>query len=878
MRSPAPAALLVFFRTLIAALLLLAAGVANAQTVLTLVNGIGSPNSVAVDSSGNVYVTDAENNTVKKITVTGGCSTDCVITTLGSGVIFGSLSGVAVDSSGNVYVADRGDNMGIAAAVYQIVVTGGCTTNCTVNQLGSGFSAPSGVAVDSSGNVYVADSGNNAVYQIAVTGGCTTDCVVTTLGSGFGTPSGVAVDSSGNVYVADSGNSAVYQIAVTGGCTTNCMVISLDPVGSPTGVVLDSSGNVYVADRGNGTVEKITVTGGCTTNCTVTQLGSGFSAPGGVALDASGNVYVADLGSSAVYKIAVTGGCTTNCTVTQLGSGFWQPQGVAVDSSGNVYVADNWSNAIKKITVTGGCTTDCVVTTLGSGFSVPNGVAVDANGNVYVADTYNMAVKKITVTGGCTTNCTVTTLGSGFFFPRGVAVDSSGNVYVVDTYYYAKKITVTGGCTTNCTVTQQGGAFSQPYGVAVDSSGNIFVADNSDDAIKEILWLPPTVTAVTPTTGAIAGGTSVTITGTHLTGATEVMFGSHSATNYSIVNDSSITVTAPAGSAGPVDVTVTTAVGTSATSASDQFTYIAPPTVTGVSPASGASSGGTSVTITGTHFTGASAVMFGANNATSFTVNSASSISATAPAGTGTVDVTVLTPDGTSATSASDRFTYKSVGTCGSGAGVAHVIKPTANLCAIGSASSVIEGATNWSWTCTGTYSQASCTAPFQPTPGNTNSGAIAVTGANGWTIQSASFVAPPAIAGPVPAGTTFPYGLTSLTLTGGVVGSQATVTITYASPLQANAVYYKYNPNTSTWSVFPNAVISGNTVTLTLTDGGVGDDDSAANGVIVDPGGLGFPPSGASAAVPTLSQWGMILLTFIIMSAGLYQVRRRHG
>nr|WP_246670128.1 IPT/TIG domain-containing protein [Bradyrhizobium stylosanthis] len=169
----------------------------------------------------------------------------------------------------------------------------------------------------------------------------------------------------------------------------------------------------------------------------------------------------------------------------------------------------------------------------------------------------------------------------------------------------------------------------------------------------------PTVTSISPNGGPLAGGTSVTITGTNFTGATAVNFGGTTAGGFSVVNATTITVTSPAGT-GTVDVKVTTPGGTSATSAADQFTYAATPTVTSVSPNAGPTTGGTSVTITGTAFSGATAVKFGTVTATGFTVNSATSITATSPpgAGAGTVDVTVTTPGGTSPTSASDQFSY----------------------------------------------------------------------------------------------------------------------------------------------------------------------------------------------------------------------------
>ncbi|WP_339959063.1 IPTL-CTERM sorting domain-containing protein [Delftia acidovorans] len=168
----------------------------------------------------------------------------------------------------------------------------------------------------------------------------------------------------------------------------------------------------------------------------------------------------------------------------------------------------------------------------------------------------------------------------------------------------------------------------------------------------------PTVTSVSPTAGPTAGGTSVVITGTNLSGATAVTFGATAATGFTVNSATQITATAPAGSPGTVDVRVTTTGGTSATGAADQFTYVSAPTVTSVSPTAGPTAGGTSVVITGTNLSGATAVTFGATAATGFTVNSATQITATAPAGTGTVDVRITTAGGTSATSAADQFTY----------------------------------------------------------------------------------------------------------------------------------------------------------------------------------------------------------------------------
>ena len=169
-----------------------------------------------------------------------------------------------------------------------------------------------------------------------------------------------------------------------------------------------------------------------------------------------------------------------------------------------------------------------------------------------------------------------------------------------------------------------------------------------------------TVTLVAPNSGPVAGGTSVTITGTNFTGATAVKFGAATAT-FAVNNAAHITATSPPGS-GVVDVTVTTAGGSSATRMADQFTYTGPPppapTVTVVAPNSGPAAGGTSVIITGTNLTAATAVKFGTVAATTYTVNSATQITATSPLGSGVVDLTVTTA-GAGGTSAADQFPYR---------------------------------------------------------------------------------------------------------------------------------------------------------------------------------------------------------------------------
>jgi hypothetical protein len=183
------------------------------------------------------------------------------------------------------------------------------------------------------------------------------------------------------------------------------------------------------------------------------------------------------------------------------------------------------------------------------------------------------------------------------------------------------------------------------------------LAANASDSI--IVAGVPTVTAVNPKAGPLGGGQTVTISGTHFTGATAVKFGTTNATSFTVENGSTNTAQTPAHAAGQVDVRVTTHGGTTAITAADHYTFEAAPTITGVSPRAGPLGGGQTVTITGTNFIGATAVKFGTTNATSFTVVNATTITAHTPAhAAGLVDVRVTTPSGTSAVVAADHYTF----------------------------------------------------------------------------------------------------------------------------------------------------------------------------------------------------------------------------
>jgi sugar lactone lactonase YvrE len=290
-----------------------------------------------VDSAGNVYVTEAGNRDVRKISPTG------LVTTLTTGRDgFGTPRGIAVDASGNLYVGDYSAHVVLKVTSGGTVSTYAGTRNLSGSTDGASTSAlfygASGVAIDSANHLYVADTLNNTVRKISPSG------VVTTLAgqagrtssvdgnatsARFEDPYAVAVDGSGNVYVADATDHSIRKITSTGTVSTFAgqggSYGSTDGAGSaarfkaPLGIAADSAGNVYVADTGNATVRKITAEGVVTTLAgSAGQSGSTdgaaamarFSSPYGVAVDGAGAVYVVE-SSAVVRKIAADGMVST---------------------------------------------------------------------------------------------------------------------------------------------------------------------------------------------------------------------------------------------------------------------------------------------------------------------------------------------------------------------------------------------------------------------------------------------------------------------------------------------------------------------------------------------------------------------------------------
>jgi autotransporter-associated beta strand protein len=382
------------------------------------------------------------------------------------------------------------------------------------------------------------------------------------------------------------------------------------------------------------TGNSVSLTTGTTANFTSGMSTDGIitSGAGGLTMSGGGTLI---LSAANTYTGATTvNGGTLQVDGSQPGSAVAVHTGATLDGAGTVGAT----------TSTGG--------TVSPGDSAPGILNVQGNASLDSASTFKPALNGMTTGTG----------GYGQLNVTGGTVNLGGSTLSASVNGFTP---ITGETFTIIKSTSPivGTFHGLPEGASLTISGFPFtISYANNDVVLTASSAAPTVTGISPTSGPAAGGTTVTITGTALTGATAVNFGTTAATGVTVVNDTTVTAVSPAGT-GVVDVTVTTPSGTSATSAADQFTYsaVAAPTVTGISPASGPAAGGTTVTITGTSFTGATAVNFGTTAATGVTVVNATTITAVSPAGTGVVNVTVTTPSGTSTTSAADQFTFLAV-------------------------------------------------------------------------------------------------------------------------------------------------------------------------------------------------------------------------
>lgn len=486
--------------------------------------------------------------------------------------------GMAVDSSGNYYFASFNQNrvFKVTSGTISVVAGSGAQGFSGDGVTGGAGNAdlyhPYGVAVDSSNNVYIADQYNCVIRKVDTTNTITT-IAGTPNSCGFsgdgskGTsaqlyyPQGVAVDTSGNLYIGDYQNCVVRKVILstdvistvagnhTCGYTGDGGTATSAELNTVNGVAADSAGNIFIADQGNCVVREVTKSSGKISTIAGNHT-CGFSGDGGVATSAEMNqvygiavnsagtvVTFADFYNQRIRQFTVGGnintvaGNGTACAGT-CGSGsaatsaeLYYPVGVAATSGGTYYIADNNNYVIDSFTVGGNLnivagnlspnveTLVNNVPATGVVLSYPFGLADDSSGNVYVADSHNFMVREAIKSSGLMTffagTGTYGFTGDGgaatsaeLSYDYGVAKDSSGNVYIADSNgnclvrevksgtisAYAGLVVST---STRCGSLGDGGAataaeLNQPYGVAVDSKGNVYIADYANHAVRKV--------------------------------------------------------------------------------------------------------------------------------------------------------------------------------------------------------------------------------------------------------------------------------------------------------------------------------------------------------------------------------------------------------
>lgn len=538
--------------------------------------------------------------------------------------------------------------------------------------------SPAGIAiVHGTGDLLVADRAHHRIVRITPGGD-----VWLLAGSGkpglvdgaggqaqFNEPRGIAIDEGRKlIYVADSGNHVIRSVTFDGVVKTIAGTGRPDDFKQPCGIAVDGAGTVYVADTGNSRIRQITAAGMVTTIAGDVHEGladgpagkAQFKQPEGITVAPDGALCIADTKNNVVRRLqngvvstfAGTGHggfVDGSATVAE----FKAPSGITCDEAGNLYVADTANHALRHIALNG-----TVMTLAGSGkagfadgslatalFREPAGIVFA--GALYVADGGNDAVRRIDAavtissidprSGAAAGGTQVHLFGAGFV-PGATTVTFGSTPATAVTYITSTELLVTapalGAGVFDVTVTTSGGSATLASAYATAP--------------------PPTIAAIAPRKGSIAGGAVVTITGANFSAASIVKFGSTAASSVNVASANALKAITPASAAGIVDVSITTSAGTATQPGA--FTYFAPPLITSFTPVEG--SAGTVVTIRGANFDpdpSGDQVLFGSLAAAVSTATAAQLV-VTVPTGATTGRISVVTAGGT-ATSSSDFST-----------------------------------------------------------------------------------------------------------------------------------------------------------------------------------------------------------------------------
>jgi len=412
-----------------------------AQSVVPTATQLYYPYRVAVDASGNVYISDTDANEVLKESPSQGVYTETVIVPASGGL--SSPFGIAVDSSGNVYVVDNGNNR-----VVKETPSAGSYTQSVVAT--SELNYPTGIAVDASGNLYIADTQNGRLLKETPSSDSYTETVVGN--SGLPQIVGVAVDSSGNLYCNDVDSMAIYEFTYSEGSYT-MSTLSISGLNYPWDVAVDSSDNLYIDDNGNSRVLKETYSSpGNYTQSVVPTYNLGGSL--GLAVDASGDLYLADTYSMNVKELAVAGGNLGRVNLT--GAGQIAMLFDFVGGSGTVSVAGT-----------------LVVTQGSSALDYSDsGSGTCTSGSYAAGDICAILVNFAPQYPGLRLGAAGLFVGSGmsaFGYLQGVGSGPEVN------FPTGTSVLIAG--------TAQPFGLSDPYDSAVDASGNVYIVDNVNNAV-----------------------------------------------------------------------------------------------------------------------------------------------------------------------------------------------------------------------------------------------------------------------------------------------------------------------------------------------------------------------------------------------------------